>query len=86
MGVFNSLQTHEFCWEQFKRVMADKPSCGFGSSPSPIFFPVIVQFASFSAFGSCQNSQINICKKDFIWNQLETNARYFLCVRVYIKV
>lgn len=51
--------------------MADKISCGFGSSSIPIFFPVIVPFASFSAFVSCQNSQINICKNDFMWDQLE---------------
>lgn len=39
------------------------------------FSPFIVPFASFSAFVSCQNSQINICKKDFMWDELEKNAQ-----------
>lgn len=59
------------------KVMANKLSRGFGSSPIPTLFSVIVQFASFSACGPCQSSQTNVCKNNFMWNQLQTNAQLF---------
>lgn len=50
-----------------------------------LFFPLIVPFASFNAFVSCQNSKINICKKDFMWDQLEEKCT-IVSVCVYAKV
>lgn len=87
MWVFNVFQTHEFCWELFK---SDGRQTfmwlGFQSySYFFFFFSVIVQFASFSVFGPCQNSQINIWKKQFYVESATNKCTIVLWVCMYPK-